>query len=226
LIPVIRNGHWRSEIEWRHCAPVLVVRPLAEISESRPSAWLAQPRLERANRRQDLKSPGAQTSAGRLVRLPTHPPPSDEQLPQDKRCRCATTLTDVLLLKLSAGKHLLKSSTNSWITSKITLLRQLESAHYASETYRLALNEVRLRGPMSAVGDAYRNARAESVMKTLKVEDVISQDTRLLPAWWRCCRGSSNESTIRGYDIRRLAIDRRKNLNSTRLAGGFVSKVP
>ncbi len=43
---------------------------------------------------------------------------------------------------------------------------------YASETYRRALDAAGLRGSMSAVGNPYHNAQAESFMKTLKVEDV------------------------------------------------------
>jgi putative transposase len=43
---------------------------------------------------------------------------------------------------------------------------------YASETYRSALDVAGLRGSMSAIGNPYHNAQAESFMKTLKVEDV------------------------------------------------------
>jgi putative transposase len=43
---------------------------------------------------------------------------------------------------------------------------------YASETYRKALDAAGLRGSMSAIGNPYHNAQAESFMKTLKVEDV------------------------------------------------------
>jgi putative transposase len=43
---------------------------------------------------------------------------------------------------------------------------------YASETYRKALDEAGLRGSMSAIGNPYHNAQAESFMKTLKVEDI------------------------------------------------------
>nr|WP_281285526.1 DDE-type integrase/transposase/recombinase [Rhizobium glycinendophyticum] len=43
---------------------------------------------------------------------------------------------------------------------------------YASETYRRALNAAGLQGSMSAVGNPYHNALAESFMKTLKVGDV------------------------------------------------------
>jgi putative transposase len=43
---------------------------------------------------------------------------------------------------------------------------------YASETYRRALDGAGLRGSMSATGNPYQNAQAESFMKTLKVEEV------------------------------------------------------
>ncbi|MDP9840609.1 putative transposase [Neorhizobium huautlense] len=43
---------------------------------------------------------------------------------------------------------------------------------YASETYRRALDVAGLQGAMSAVGNPYHNAQAESFMKTLKVEDI------------------------------------------------------
>lgn len=43
---------------------------------------------------------------------------------------------------------------------------------YASQLYREALEAAGLRGSMSSVGNPYHNARAESFMKTLKVEEV------------------------------------------------------
>lgn len=43
---------------------------------------------------------------------------------------------------------------------------------YASESYRRALDAAGLRGSMSAVGNPYHNAQAESFMKTLKVEEI------------------------------------------------------
>ncbi|MGV1913451.1 IS3 family transposase [Agrobacterium vitis] len=43
---------------------------------------------------------------------------------------------------------------------------------YASETYRRALDAAGLQGSMSAVGNPYHHAQAESFMKTLKVEDI------------------------------------------------------
>lgn len=52
------------------------------------------------------------------------------------------------------------------------LRRPVESAQYASETYRQALDAAELKGSMSAVGNPYHNAQAESFMKTLKVEDI------------------------------------------------------
>lgn len=43
---------------------------------------------------------------------------------------------------------------------------------YASETYRRALDAAGLKESMSAVGNPYHNAQAESFMNTLKVEDI------------------------------------------------------
>lgn len=42
----------------------------------------------------------------------------------------------------------------------------------ASETYRRALDAAGLQGSMSAAGNPYHNAQAESFMKTLKVDDI------------------------------------------------------
>ena len=45
-------------------------------------------------------------------------------------------------------------------------------SQYASARYRRALAEAGMRGSMSAPGNPYHNAQAESFMKTLKVEQV------------------------------------------------------
>ncbi|MBS0318448.1 MAG: IS3 family transposase [Proteobacteria bacterium] len=47
-------------------------------------------------------------------------------------------------------------------------------SQYASEMYRRALTEFGLRGSMSAPGNPYHNAQAESFMKTIKVEEVYA----------------------------------------------------
>jgi putative transposase len=52
------------------------------------------------------------------------------------------------------------------------LRRPLEFAQYASEVYRALLAEHGLKGSMSRCGNPCDNAKAESVMKTLKVEAV------------------------------------------------------
>jgi hypothetical protein len=58
-------------------------------------------------------------------------------------------------------------------TSFLRVLRRpLESAQYASEAYRALLAEHGLKGSMSRRGNPYDNAKAESFMKTLKVEAV------------------------------------------------------
>src|SRR5690554_4246957 len=56
---------------------------------------------------------------------------------------------------------------------------------YASERYRNELEAAGLRGSMSAIGNPYHNAQAESFMKTLKVEEVLSLGIRNL---YRCRR--------------------------------------
>ena len=52
------------------------------------------------------------------------------------------------------------------------LQRPLESAQYASAVYRKTLSDHKLIGSMSRRGNPYDNAKAESFMKTLKVEAV------------------------------------------------------
>jgi putative transposase len=52
------------------------------------------------------------------------------------------------------------------------LRRPFESNQYASETYRALLVAHGLAGSMSRRGNPYDNAKAESFMKTLKVEAV------------------------------------------------------
>jgi putative transposase len=52
------------------------------------------------------------------------------------------------------------------------LRRPFEFKQYASEAYRALLAEHGLKGSMSRRGNPYDNAKAESFMKTLKVEAV------------------------------------------------------
>jgi putative transposase len=52
------------------------------------------------------------------------------------------------------------------------LRRPVESAQYAAGRYRQALAEHSLVGSMGRRGNPYDNAKAESFMKTLKVEAV------------------------------------------------------
>ena len=52
----------------------------------------------------------------------------------------------------------------------------LESAQYASEIYRNVLADHGLVGSMGRRGNPYDNAKAESFMKTLKVEAVYLMD--------------------------------------------------
>ena len=52
------------------------------------------------------------------------------------------------------------------------LRRPIESAQYAAELYRQLLHAQGLIGSMGRRGNPYDNAKAESFMKTLKVEAV------------------------------------------------------
>jgi putative transposase len=52
------------------------------------------------------------------------------------------------------------------------LRRPVESAQYAAEIYREVLDGAGLVGSMGRRGNPYDNAKAESFMKTLKVEAV------------------------------------------------------
>jgi putative transposase len=52
------------------------------------------------------------------------------------------------------------------------LRRPLESAQYAAQAYRHALDKHGLVGSMGRRGNPYDNAKVESFMKTLKVEAV------------------------------------------------------
>jgi putative transposase len=57
------------------------------------------------------------------------------------------------------------------------VLRQsVESAQYASEIYRQLLTQHGLVGSMGRLGNPYDNVKAESFMKTLKVEAVYLMD--------------------------------------------------
>ena len=60
----------------------------------------------------------------------------------------------------------------SYQPTKIVLRRPLESAQYAAQAYRQALDSHGLVGSMGRRGNPYDNAKAESFMKTLKVEAV------------------------------------------------------
>jgi hypothetical protein len=60
----------------------------------------------------------------------------------------------------------------SYQPTKIVLRRPLESAQYAAERYRDLLIVHGLVGSMGRRGNPYDNAKAESFMKTMKVEAV------------------------------------------------------
>jgi putative transposase len=57
-------------------------------------------------------------------------------------------------------------------SSSRVLRRSFESAQYAAEIYRAVLDGAGLIGSMGRRGNPYDNAKAESFMKTLKVEAV------------------------------------------------------
>ena len=62
-------------------------------------------------------------------------------------------------------------------TSFVELLRQpIESAQYAARDYRKLLAQHGLVGSMGRRGNPYDNAKAESFIKTLKVEAVYLMD--------------------------------------------------
>ncbi len=56
------------------------------------------------------------------------------------------------------------------------LLRPVESAQYASSEYVSWLEEAGAKISMSAVGNPYENAKAESFFRTLKMEEVYLKD--------------------------------------------------
>src|ERR1700734_3126680 len=79
--------------------------------------------------------------------------------------------------RLSVGKLLQKCSmTSSAKRIKMVLRRPVESAQYASELYRHLLVEHGLVGSRGRRGNPYDNAKAESFMKTLKVEAIYLMD--------------------------------------------------
>jgi putative transposase len=87
---------------------------------------------------------------------------------------------------------------------------------YASESYRRALDAGGLQDSMSAVGNPYHNAQAESFMKTLKVEDIYTAGYGTSRTWQNVCRGSSSRSTMPSGCTQPLITDRQQTskLNS------------
>jgi putative transposase len=71
------------------------------------------------------------------------------------------------------GRHPQRRLTGfSYQPTKIVLRRPLESAQYAAQAYREMLLRHGLIGSMGRRGNPYDNPKAESFMKTLKVEAV------------------------------------------------------
>ncbi len=77
---------------------------------------------------------------------------------------------------------------------------------YASEMYRKRLAEHGLKGSMGRRGNPYDNAKAESFMKTLKVEAVYRMDYETFADVLTTSQNSSTRSTIPDGYIRRWVI--------------------
>ena len=86
------------------------------------------------------------------------------------------------------------------------LRRPLESAQYAAERYRGLLATHGLVGSMGRRGNPYDNAKAESFMKTLKVEAVYLAAYETFEDVTADLPGSSTRSTIRRGCTQRSAI--------------------
>jgi len=71
-----------------------------------------------------------------------------------------------------AGERLQRCLTRRYDRFSLLLRRPVEPKQYASEIYRELLATHGLVGSMSRRGNPYDNAKAESFMKTLKVEAV------------------------------------------------------
>src|SRR6267142_1447865 len=72
----------------------------------------------------------------------------------------------------SNGRRPQRHLTNFSDRPTSPLRRPLDSAQYAAEDYRAELAKHGLNGSMGRRGNPYDNAKAESFMKTLKVEEV------------------------------------------------------
>src|SRR6195952_6064663 len=120
-------------------------------------------RNHRAPTGADMPAPSAASSLDR-------PPAIKVQNP--RRCSCRAT----------GGRpgecSLFRNARSDWRRPAIpaflsrVLRRPIQSTQYASEIYRTLLTAHGLVGSMSRRGNPYDNAKAESFMKTLKVEAV------------------------------------------------------
>ena len=86
---------------------------------------------------------------------------------------------------------------------------------YASELYRRKLVEHGLRGSMGRRGNPYDNAKAESFMKTLKVEAVYRMDYERSMTSPTICHASSTKCTMREGYIPHSAIGARCSSRSS-----------
>jgi putative transposase len=88
-------------------------------------------------------------------------------------------------------------------------------SQYAAERYRKKLSDYNIQGSMGRRGNPYDNAKAESFMKTLKVEAVYPMDMRPSATSRTICPSSSRRCTTGGGYIRRWVIEARRSLRNT-----------
>jgi transposase InsO family protein len=70
------------------------------------------------------------------------------------------------------------------VRSKGCIHHSDRGSQYAAEDYRAELEQHGIRGSMGRRGNPYDNAKAESFMKTLKVEEVHLMAYETLPGRW------------------------------------------
>ena len=97
-------------------------------------------------------------------------------------------------------------------------------SQYASEVYRGLLTDHGLVGSMGRRGNPYDNAKAESFMKTLKVEAVYLMDYETFEDVTADLPNSSTRFTILANSIPRSAISARPSSRTT--TPGRRSKLP
>ncbi|MBN9037413.1 MAG: hypothetical protein J0H53_15190 [Rhizobiales bacterium] len=96
--------------------------------------------------------------------------------------------------------------TDGWRKGIPLLRRPLGSPHYAAELYLQRLADHGLIGPMGRRRNPYDNAKAESVMKTLEVEEVYPMDFEAFEEIAEHLPHFIDEVTTNAGSIRRSAI--------------------